>query len=103
MDQVRSIHDVPIRLTEERWQHITTSHPEMAEYYHDILKTVDSPKQVFKGENGTIVALRKIESNHHIVVIYKEVSSDDGFIITAFITSKPESFREGEKIWPRPT
>jgi hypothetical protein len=31
MDTVLSVNDVPIRLTDERWDHIRTRHPEMSD------------------------------------------------------------------------
>ncbi len=36
MDFAISINKVPVRLTEERWHHISTGHPEIADYYFDI-------------------------------------------------------------------
>jgi hypothetical protein len=35
---------IPIRLTDERWQHITTGHPEIADYYFEILETIETPQ-----------------------------------------------------------
>jgi hypothetical protein len=35
-----SINKIPIRLTQERWQHISVGHPEIAEYYFEILETI---------------------------------------------------------------
>jgi len=38
MDVVKSKNDVPIRLPEERWIHITEEHSEMAGYILKLLK-----------------------------------------------------------------
>jgi len=43
MDVVRSKNSVPIRLTEERWLHITEEHSEMAGYYFEVLEAVEEP------------------------------------------------------------
>jgi hypothetical protein len=43
VEQVISKNNVPIRLTEERWQHITIGHPEIADYYFEIQETVKNP------------------------------------------------------------
>jgi len=72
----------------------------MAEYYHELLLAVSNPDEVFTGEKGESIALREIEATHHIVVVYKETGDEDGFIITAFKTSKPDSFRRGDQTWP---
>ena len=44
MDVVKSKNDVPIRLTEERWFHITEEHSEMAGYYFEVLEAVEEPE-----------------------------------------------------------
>jgi hypothetical protein len=93
MDIVYSENNVPIRMTDERWRHITTAHPEMAEHYQSILETVKQPDDIYEGDRNERIALRKIDKTHHIVVVYKEINEDDGFIITAFMTSKPETFQ----------
>jgi len=36
----------------------------------------------------------------HLVVVYREIEND-GFIITAFITSKIESLNRRNQIWPK--
>ena len=40
MNLVISKNDVPIRLSDERWMHITIGHPEMSDLYFQILETV---------------------------------------------------------------
>ena len=53
-----SVHGVPIRLTYERWQHISQNHPEMAGLLYDILETVERPETVRLGPNGESIAER---------------------------------------------
>jgi hypothetical protein len=36
-----SKNNIPIRLTDERWLHITTGHPEIAGYYYEIFETIE--------------------------------------------------------------
>jgi len=47
MDIVKSKNNVSIRLTEERWFHITEEHSEMAGYYFEVLETVEEPRGNF--------------------------------------------------------
>ena len=49
MNNVQSKNSVPIRLTDERWIHITEEHSELAGYYFDVLETVQDPQAVYEG------------------------------------------------------
>src|SRR4030042_5168196 len=90
-----SNNNVPIRLTDERWHHISTGHPEIADYYYEILEAVENPRFIYKGNYDSLIAVgAKIEqSGKFIVVVYKEISNSDGFIITAYISGKDHKFR----------
>jgi hypothetical protein len=87
MDIVKSVNDVPIRLTDERWIHIVENHDDLAGYYNDVLNTVESPDLVIKGYRGALIALKKFRRKY-LAVVYKETHRGDGFIITAYFTSK---------------
>lgn len=84
MDLVRSKNGVPIRLTKERWFHITEEHSEMAGYYFEVLEMVEEPEAIYEGKAGECMGVREIEKDKYIVVVYRELSKEDGFIITAF-------------------
>ena len=47
MDIAISIKKTPIRLTDERWMHISVGHPEIADYYYEILETIEHPEKIF--------------------------------------------------------
>jgi len=52
-----SVNRVPIRLTEERWEHILLNHQEFS--YHDkelILDAIEAPEYVRSGRAGSLVA-----------------------------------------------
>ena len=99
MDLVKSKNDVPIRLTKERWFHITEEHSEMAGYYFEVLETVEEPEAIYEGKTGESLAVREVENGKNIVVVYKELSKDDGFVITAFLTRRKKQFERRRKIW----
>ncbi len=90
---------VPIRLTEERWAHILEEHSELADLRQELLQTVAEPERIVEGKTREFLALRKMENGKWLVVVYRELG-DDGFIITAFLTSKPRSFEQRKQIWP---
>jgi len=101
MDVVRSKNDVCIRLSEERWFHITEEQSEMAGYYFEVLETVDQPEEIYEGKTGECLAVREVEKDKYIVVVCKEVSNEDGFIITTFLTKRKRQLESRQKLWPR--
>jgi hypothetical protein len=101
MDVVRSKNNVPIRLTKERWFHITEEHSEMAGYYFEVLETVEEPEAIYEGKMGECIAIRKMEKGKNIVVVYRELNKEDGFVITAFLTRRRKQFERRQKIWER--
>lgn len=51
---------IPIRLTQERWLHITVSHIEIdPTNFLDIIDTVKEPNIILKGGTGELLLLRK--------------------------------------------
>ena len=101
MDVAKSKNDVPIRLTEERWFHITEEHSEMAGYYFEVLETVEEPEAVYEGRAGECIAAREVEKGKYIVVVYRELGRVDGFVITAFLTRRRKQLERRRKIWQR--
>jgi hypothetical protein len=99
MDVVRSKRNVPIRLTEERWFHITEEHSELAGYYFEVLETVGNPEAIYEGKAQECIAAREIGKGKYIVVVYRELSKDDGFVITAFLTRRRSQLERRQKIW----
>lgn len=101
MEIVQSKSGIPIRLTEERWIHITEEHSEMAGYYFEVLETISEPEAVYEGKAGDLLAVKEVETGKYMVVVYKEISKEDGFVITAFLTRRIKQIERREKIWPR--
>ena len=99
MNVVKSKNAVPIRLTEERWIHITEEHSEMAGYYFEVLETVEEPEAIYEGKMGECIAVREIDNGKYIAVVYRELSKGDGFVITAFLTRRRRQLERRRKIW----
>jgi hypothetical protein len=93
-----SINGVPIRLTDERWNHILRRHPEMAGEKDKVIETIKQPHLVQEGDHGTLLAIRQYPqtslTQKHVVVVYREVSTTDGFIIMAYLTNHPAAWRK---------
>lgn len=88
MDRVVSRNGVPIRLTEERWFHIVENHDDLAGHYEDVLGTVEDPEVILQGDAGAFVAARRVAGRRHLAVVYKELTADDGFVVTAYFTRR---------------
>lgn len=95
---VTSKSGVTIRLTDERWAHITEEHSELAGMRYDVLESVAEPDRIYRGGEGEAIAAKEIEAGKFLVVIYRELDSD-GFIITAFMTRRIKSIESRELLW----
>lgn len=99
IDRIVSKSGVPIRLTDERWAHITEEHCELAGLRAAVAETVSHPERIVLGGDGERLAIREWEAGKHLVVAYRE-HADDGFIITAFLTRRIRSLEKRRQLWP---
>ena len=101
MDEtVKSKNGIQIRLTAERWAHITEEHCELAGMREEVLETISAPLRVLAGNRGALIAIREVEAGKFLVVPYREMASD-GFIITAFLTRRVGSLNRRKQVWPQ--
>ena len=99
---VKSVHGVPIRVTHERIEHIGSRHPEMQEHDELMIQAIGEPDFVQEGDFGIRMGVRKVPGERpskYIVAIYKEVSPDDGFLLTSYFTRRPAEWRK--ILWKR--
>jgi len=99
-ETARSKNGIPIRLPDERWIHLTEGHSEMAGYYSEVLDVLEDPDAIYEGSSGELLAVKEIKTDKYIVVVYTEVSETDGFVITAFLTSRRNQLERRTKVWP---
>jgi hypothetical protein len=92
-----------IRLTLKRWYHITESHDYMAGNIDKVIETINAPDWIARGSRRELIASKYYPktnlTNKHCIVIYRE--NRDGFVITAFFTSKPETVKKKGILWER--
>ena len=92
-----SIAGVPIRLTPERFGHIAARHPEMADQQDRIFETVNQPDYVLEGDSETQIAVKSYPktplSQKSCAIVYRKLSDRDGFVVTAYFTSRPAVWR----------
>jgi hypothetical protein len=60
-----------------------------------------STSYIYEGGSDELLAVRELEIDKYLIVVYKEVDNEDGFVITAFLTSKIRQLERRTKIWPR--
>lgn len=99
MDTAISKNNFKIRLTAERWVHITEGHLELSGYYFEVLDTVENPEIIYEGNRGEFLAVKKLEKEKYLIVIYKEIGIEDGFVITSFLTKKLNYLSNRKILW----
>ena len=102
--EVVSVHGHRIRLTLRQWLHISENHDYMAGNRTLVLETIVNPDELVAGEAGETLALRAYPQTSltakTAVVVYRD--EPDGFIITAWLTSRADRVRaKGVRIWTR--
>jgi hypothetical protein len=68
-----------------------------------VLETIESPEMVLSGDYGEKLAVKFYRTtpltSKYLVVAYKELSSTDGFVVTAYFARKVADWRE--VLWKR--
>ncbi|NJN71753.1 MAG: hypothetical protein HC799_02520 [Limnothrix sp. RL_2_0] len=101
MDKVAiSKNGVSIRLPDERWQHIIERHGGLDDKQDSLLEAIAKPERIIVGNDGALMAVKEIEVGKFLVVVYKEETREDGFVITAFPTRRINSLNRRIQIWP---
>ena len=100
IETVLSQNKIPVRLTDERWAHITEEHCELAGMRLEVLETIENPSRILAGGEEELLAVQEIEKSKFLVVVYRELTND-GFIITAFLTRRIKSLNRRKQIWSK--
>jgi len=104
IEVVESNNGVPIRLTYKQWAHIVEAHDYMSGCLDIVIETLSEPYFIVRGWTDELIALRNYDetviSRKAAVVVYKEMDHD-GFVITAFMTSRPEQILRRGVLWQR--
>ena len=97
---VKSITGKIIRLPDERWLHIVEGHPEMAGKLNNVLFAIAVPDLVLQGGADELLAAVYEDTTKMLVVVYKE-NETDGFIITAYFTTKTDKLLKRKVLWQK--
>lgn len=68
---------------------------------YEIFDTIENPDVIYEGNDLAKIAIKKLLEifNKFVVVIYKEVSKNDGFVITAYLSKKQQVFQKKRILW----
>lgn len=88
----------PFGCRAERWSHIVSARDELDGRYEEVLDAVAHPDWVTRGYRDSLIAWKGYGRRGYLTVVYKELSEEDGFVITAYFTRKPSKKR---KQWPK--
>ena len=66
-ETVTSQNGAHVRLTDERWAHITEEHCELAGMHPEVLETIVHPSHIYEGNGGELLAVREIEPGKYLV------------------------------------
>lgn len=95
---ISSKNGVSIRLTGERWNHITASHIDMEDNQKLLLETIRDPDIILQGVTDDVRGVKFFQKTHlgpkYLVAVYKEIDKKDGFILTAYKASKINKIKE---------
>jgi len=68
-----------------------------------VLETLQEPDMVQQDDFGELIAVRHYPktplTSKFLIVAYREVSVDDGFVLTAYLTNRPSARRV--TLWKR--
>ena len=98
-ETVNSKNGLVIRLTDERWAHITDEHAELTGLRNEVLESIAHPARIIEGGAGELLAVRELQLGKYLVVVYREAVGD-GFVITAFLTRRIRSLERRKQLWP---
>lgn len=94
--EVLSVQGHRIRLPLRQWVHITENHDYMAGNRELVLEGIADPDELVEGESGETLALRAYERTNltakTVIVVYRD--EPNGFVITAWLTSRPDRASE---------
>ena len=65
----------------------------MEDQEEKVLETISNPDLIQQGDFDELLAIKFFDNTpltkKYLIVIYKEINEEDGFVITAYFTRKP--------------
>ena len=64
----------------------------------DVLLAIHRPETVYAGKAGESIAVKPYDTGLWLVAVY--IDQQDGFVVTAFLTSRRSYFDRRLQLWP---
>ena len=87
-----------VRTTLQYWDLIQRKHPEVIGKEIEVQNCLRQPEQVRRSSQDQAVYLFYVrQSPYYLVVVAKQLSQKEGFLITSYLSDK---IKEGDIVWP---
>jgi hypothetical protein len=98
--EITSVLKKKIRTSENYWQYISeTKHPDLKNKLKDVLESLSKADEVWQNPEIENFYFYYHKINKHWICVIARHLNGDGFIVTAYLTSKFK--RKGKKIWQK--
>ena len=86
-----------VLLLEPDWLHIRFRHPEVGSSLGPLSAALAEPDEAYRNGRGGVHALKSIDAEHFLVVIYEPTDSE-GLVRTAYLTSARRKVRRYRRL-----
>jgi hypothetical protein len=98
--EITDVFGKKIRTTKSYWKKIKEEkHQDLTAGVKEIIKTIKKPDAVYRSVKDETVVIQYCRSGKFALVAVTKHLNGDGFLVTAYQTSKPKM--KGEKLWPK--
>ena len=92
---------VEVTLTNERWRHIVSGHPEMAPHRADLAQTIQKPDVVYeKGQDRYYFRRVKSETFGSMFLHARVIPNPNHFVVTAWLMPRIQVPNGAVQLWP---
>lgn len=98
-----STRNVPIHISNERWNLLCEGHPEIASLKNEVRNSIEDPEIIYRSSTDRLIAVKKLARGNYLVVIYQEHDRSNGMLITAYRAKDLLQFDEREILWKKNT
>ena len=98
--EVTDVFNKKIRTTKNYWRKIREEkHQDLIAGIEEIIETIEKPDEVYQSVKDETVAIQYRKYLKFTLVAVTKHLNGDGFLVTAYQTSRPKM--KGEKLWPK--
>jgi hypothetical protein len=93
--------DIDVTVSEERWRHIVSSHPEMLPHRADLGQTIEQPKVVYERGLDRYYFREVMSERFGSMFLHaRAIPKPNYFVVTAWLMPRIQMPRGAVQIWP---